>query len=243
MSSTQEPQGRVGHTANLMDQKLYFLGGLDLQNKPLLDFFYLDLLTQNFINSDLTFYNVSINQTNPGVSFGSAGVANQSSIFLIGGLEVNVLPSYYLDYLDYIIFDTHFPKFQQNGNSFDLSENEYSFDINNNSRVWDSKNISTGQGPSSRRSFTAPIDKKGVMYAYGGSNQTQVAPTSGNADTTMYKLDTTTGNWTQAKISSNLSIAQLPSFEYSATFLDNVTIVYIGGKSAAGNYQNMNRVG
>jgi N-acetylneuraminic acid mutarotase len=81
------PTLRRGHTATLIDGKLYILGGLSILEGPtVMDFFYLDFSvkfdTQNLLWQDLS----SINTVPP--HYGAASVeggANNNTLFLYGG--------------------------------------------------------------------------------------------------------------------------------------------------------------
>ncbi|PKK63037.1 hypothetical protein RhiirC2_813416 [Rhizophagus irregularis] len=74
------------HTATLIDNKLYILGGLDLSNKPVKEFFYLDISvsfdTQQLLWQDLT----NINMVPAHFDATSVkGGANNDTLFLYGG--------------------------------------------------------------------------------------------------------------------------------------------------------------
>ncbi|GBB96545.1 hypothetical protein RclHR1_02780008 [Rhizophagus clarus] len=74
------------HTATLIDNKLYILGGMDLNYIPVKDFFYLDVSvpfnTQELSWQDLT----NVNMVPPHYSATSVkGGANNNTLFLFGG--------------------------------------------------------------------------------------------------------------------------------------------------------------
>src|SRR5687767_7661069 len=82
-----KPLKRSGHTATLIDDKLYILGGGDTPNSiAFLQFFYLDVSvsfnTQELLWSDLT----SINTLPPHhVAASVKGGINNNTLFLFGG--------------------------------------------------------------------------------------------------------------------------------------------------------------
>ncbi|PKC05978.1 hypothetical protein RhiirA5_420196, partial [Rhizophagus irregularis] len=74
------------HTATLIDNKLYILGGLDLSNKPVKEFFYLDISvpfdTQQLLWQDLT--NINLVPAHFDATSVKGGT-NNDTLFLYGG--------------------------------------------------------------------------------------------------------------------------------------------------------------
>ncbi|CAG8649108.1 1612_t:CDS:2 [Ambispora leptoticha] len=211
------PPGRYSHNANLINSKIYFLGGVDERDKLLDDFFFLDVSGgTNF--DDFSFQNFLVDMENPGISWGTTVTAQESIIYLYGGLKTN-----------------------SNGD-WQLANHSYSIDVIN-SALWTEKEIPLDSGPKGRRSMTSIVDKAGIIYVFGGSNQTIDGETRGNYDTTMYKLNSVTGLWSQAPLRTlGIDNTTLPGFDYSATMLGDGKIIYIGGQLANGVYLDMNKV-
>ncbi|CAG8664480.1 7241_t:CDS:2, partial [Ambispora gerdemannii] len=208
--------GRYAHNANLIDSRIYYLGGIDERDKLLDDFFFLDVSGGTNFN-DYSFQNFPVDRANPGISWGATITTQHSIIYLYGGLKAN-------------------------NEVWQLANNSYSIDVKN-SPLWTEKEIPLETGPAGRRSMTSIIDKAGIMYVFGGSNQTINGVTRGNYDRTMYKFDTATGLWSQAPLrTSGIDSTTLPGFDYSATLLDDGKNIYIGGQLANGVYLDMNKI-
>ncbi|GBC04885.1 hypothetical protein RclHR1_05920005 [Rhizophagus clarus] len=135
-----KPEQRALHTATLIDNKLYILGGLYIDGSSVpdvgKDFFYLDVSvsfnTQNLLWNDLSTIN-----TVP-THYGAASVeggANNSTLFLYGGTSVTVMELVYV---------------------FDPQSNSWSIPK------------PTGGIPIKKRELTGIIDHKGIMYLWGG---------------------------------------------------------------------------
>ncbi|GBC10142.1 hypothetical protein RclHR1_09380002 [Rhizophagus clarus] len=140
-----KPEQRDGHTATLIDNKLYILGGeyIDGSGFPDVgkDFFYLDvsvsLNTQNLLWNDLS--NINTVPTHYDAASVGGG-ANDSTLFLYGG-----------------------------NSSVTTMELVYAFDPQSNS--WSIPKI-TGGIPARKHDLTGIIDHKGLMYLWGGSTDT-----------------------------------------------------------------------
>jgi hypothetical protein len=131
---------RSGHTATLIDNKLYILGGSDIFNSNVgKDFFYIDFSvpfnTRNLLSTDLT----NVNTVPAHYNAGSAkGGANNDTLFILVG-ATNIL------------FE---------------NKDVYRFDPQNNS--W-SIPIITGEPPTIIiDASTAVIDRNGRMYLWAG---------------------------------------------------------------------------
>jgi hypothetical protein len=85
-----KPSVYSGHTATFIDNKLYILGGMDLNGKRVKEFFYLDVSvpfnTQELSWQDLS--NVNMVPTHSGAASVKGG-ANNDTLFLYGGFTAD----------------------------------------------------------------------------------------------------------------------------------------------------------
>jgi N-acetylneuraminic acid mutarotase len=135
------PKKRNGHTATLIDNKLYILSGKygpkidDISGK---DFFYLDVSvsfdTQNLLWKDLSNFN-----TVPPHHYAAyvVGGENNNTLFLYGGANDTMMDLVYI--------------------------------FNPQSNSWSIPTI-TGDIPNRKCFLTGIIDQKGFMYLWGGLN-------------------------------------------------------------------------
>ncbi|PKC11510.1 hypothetical protein RhiirA5_397441 [Rhizophagus irregularis] len=132
------PDKRRRHTATLVDNKLYILGGSEI-NKVGKDFFYIDFSvpfnTRNLLLTDLS----KVNIVPPHFGAGSAkGGANNDTLFICGGVDdVNL-----------------------------KMEDVYTFDPKSNS--WSIPKINGDAPPVLVSASTTVIDQKGKMYLWAG---------------------------------------------------------------------------
>ncbi|CAG8592737.1 1422_t:CDS:2 [Ambispora gerdemannii] len=156
----------------------------------------------------------------PGIAFGTTVLRN-TEIYLFGGLSKNT--------------------------SNVINGNTYKFD--SISKRWapvDFVGIFADR-PSSKRSLSSVIDNTGNWYLFGGSNETNL--TIGNNeiqnDPSMYIFNLISMKGSKQKFGSvdnNVDSFLLPMIEYTATFLDDNKIVYIGGKTSRGELVDMSSI-
>ncbi|CAB4404275.1 unnamed protein product [Rhizophagus irregularis] len=132
------PDKRRRHTATLVDNKLYILGGSEI-NKVGKDFFYIDFSvpfnTRNLLLTDLS----KVNIVPPHFGAGSAkGGANNDTLFICGGVDdINL-----------------------------KMEDVYTFDPKSNS--WSIPKMNGEAPPVLVSASTTVIDQKGKMYLWAG---------------------------------------------------------------------------
>jgi N-acetylneuraminic acid mutarotase len=141
---SQTVAARNAHTATLIDEKLYILGGVIPPNNnvsPKETFLYLDL-TVSFNTDNLAWINLSDNNIVP---------PHQDAAVVKGGVHNNSL-------------------FLYGGRSL-LSSKEmalvYAFDTQ--SELWSTPNIIVGIPPTGKTSITPIIDHNGKIYLFGGA--------------------------------------------------------------------------
>ncbi|GES94809.1 hypothetical protein GLOIN_2v1761507 [Rhizophagus clarus] len=141
-----KPKQREGHTATLIDNKLYILGGAYTGNGNAdveKDFFYLDVSasfnTQNLSWNDLS--NINVVPLHYDAASVKGGASN-NSLFLFGGSNDTVMDS-----LVYI--------------------------FNPQDESWKIPEI-TGNTPVRKSELTGIIDHKGIMYLWGGYDEVDV---------------------------------------------------------------------
>ncbi|PKK66328.1 hypothetical protein RhiirC2_852951 [Rhizophagus irregularis] len=192
---TTKPDLRLAHTATLIDDKLYILGGeippRSSGKQPKETFLYIDVSTP-FNTNEVKYTDLS-NSIVPSREYAIAtkGGANNSTLFLYGGA------------------------------TFTNQELVYAFDAQHS--AWYIPKP-TGDPPVGKDFMSPVIDDNGLLYMFGGSR-----PVSGYVND-MFILDTIHFNWKKS------SAINPPSSRdgYSAVFLPNKTIVYLGGFGPSG---------
>ncbi|CAB4395025.1 unnamed protein product [Rhizophagus irregularis] len=196
-SQITKPDLRLAHTATLIDDKLYILGGeippRNSGNQPKETFLYLDVSTP-FSTNEVKYTDLSNSNVVPSHRYSIAikGGANNSTLFLYGGTTF--------------------------GNQ--TMELVYAFDAQHS--AWYVPKP-TGDPPVGKDFMFPVIDDNGLLYMFGGNS-----PVGYVND--MFILDTIYFNW-------NKSSAINPPRRrdgYSAVFLPNKTIVYLGGFGPSG---------
>ncbi|RIB19935.1 hypothetical protein C2G38_2180521 [Gigaspora rosea] len=191
---------RYAHSAALIGNKLYILGGdnnsTSAQFIPTKDFFYLDISvgfnTSNIPWTDLSSVVGTPKQSRAAVS---AGGPNKDIIFLFGGGVENPNSDIPLVY------------------TFDTLKN-----------VWDTPTI-LGIKPPRREYIKSVTDNTGKMYIFGGSYNIETGNSTWTFENRMDILDTIGLTWSKG---SQIQ-APTPRDAFSATLLPNGIIAYIGG--------------
>ena len=188
---TLKPNLRYAHTATLINDKLYILGGSiynNLNGSPKETFFYLDVSVP-FVTNELKWMDLSKNNIIPPHYLSTAikGGTNNNTLFLYGGKPLAA------------------------GGAMDLV---YTFDTQNN--LWRVPVI-TGTPPLRTDGITIVIDYNGLIYIFGGL-------TDANYINDMFVLDSINLSWRKA---SSIN-APSPRTLYSAVFLPNKSIIYMG---------------
>ncbi|RHZ88875.1 hypothetical protein Glove_21g300 [Diversispora epigaea] len=129
----------LAHSTALIDKKLYFIGGYNSKTDRT-PFFYLDL-NQSFYISSPAYVNLEAPPVNIIWATACVGGANNTTIFIFGGI------SWYRKSASYIM--------DKLINTFDAT-----------SREWSAPPIE--REPIRRRGLQAVIDNKGNMYMFGG---------------------------------------------------------------------------
>jgi hypothetical protein len=189
--ATYKPDLRYAHTATLIDNKIYILGG-EIPPRfsgkaPKETILYLDVSTP-FNTNEVKYVDISNNiLPSHRYAIASKGGVNNSTLFLYGG--------------------------QTFGNQ--TMELVYAFDAQHN--AWFVPKP-TGKPPVGKDYMFPVIDYNGLLYMFGGS-----APGVGFVND-MFILDTIHFTWGK----SNAINPPSNRDGYSAVFLPNKTIVYIG---------------
>ncbi|KAF0526944.1 galactose oxidase [Gigaspora margarita] len=196
---------RVAQTSSLVNNKLYFFGGLSgdtFTNET----WYLDL--SNSFNVSMPPWHKG-QETLVAVGFASSCVSpiDNSSVFLIGG---NMLLA-------------------NNASAPFYPSEVYKFDSKNS--YWRPVNvIGYNNSFTSRYIMQAIIDNDGKIFIFGGRN-TDINISDINITTSawyndMHMLDITSLKWSTLNISQNVP---LPCIAYAAVLLPTDEIIYIGG--------------
>ncbi|RIA81370.1 hypothetical protein C1645_790557 [Glomus cerebriforme] len=140
-----KPIQRFGHTATLINDKLYIIGGVSINLITLNDFFYLDV-SAAFNTQNLPWVVLSSSITIVPPHFGAVSVkggVNNNTLFLYGG-------------------------FTENNTTLSF----YTFDTQSNS--WNIPKIANivGYNIPKKGTLSGIIDRSGKMYLWGGSNGT-----------------------------------------------------------------------
>ena len=141
------PSKRGAHTATLIDDKLYILGGYSLSNEPNetvgRQFFYLDVSksfsTQNIQWMDLTSFNSDVAPPPPPHMRAASvrGGANNKTLFLFGGNPI-------------------------------AGEMELVYTFDTQSSLWSVPKITGDYHPLNKSSLFSVIGNNGKMYLFGG---------------------------------------------------------------------------
>ncbi|PKY21291.1 galactose oxidase [Rhizophagus irregularis] len=189
---TIKPDLRYDHTATLIRDGLYIIGGATPDGKtPNYPFLFLDVSipfdTKQLKWHDLS--NLSNNDIVPSHQFAAAikGGADNNTLFLYGGMN--------------------------------LDNNPMSLVYTLNNLSWDTPKIN-GTPPNGKLFITPVIDYNGLIYLFGGYSTENIYTND------MFILDSINLSW------KNVSSINAPSprIEYSAVFLPNKKIIYIGGQ-------------
>ncbi|RIA90182.1 kinase-like domain-containing protein [Glomus cerebriforme] len=210
---------RFDHTATIIDNKLYILGGRSNNHSEIIgkDFFYLDvsvvLNTQKLLWRHIPNINIGYIPSH----FGASSVK--------GGANNNSLILYLAEYHQY---------------SFSIAENVFVYTFNPQHNSWYTPKIVVGNNLKNiiRKKFlTGVIDYDGKMYIWGGIKRHKFDAT----DHAMYVLDTTNLELEKRNV-TNLTNSNVPSLRihYGATLLPNNKIIYIGGYD--GKYLTLDQV-
>ncbi|KAG9285304.1 hypothetical protein G9A89_001438 [Geosiphon pyriformis] len=243
---------RYGHTAVLVNQKIYFLGGIDSTSDHIFDdFFSLDL-SKRFNTNSNSFELIHNKKSIPKVARASAFVVHDTKILVCGGIE-------------------KVSDIKTNGTeTIRASRSIYSIDLKSTDS-WTKKGFNSELEFATRnKTFPFTIDQSGKIYAFISSrvindssytyyqnlNETNLNLIENSSisilnnktsrfvnESAVYVFDTVTNSWSmrQPKVKGN-SETPLPGYEFTATFLDDGRIVYIGGKSNNGNYADMSKI-
>ncbi|RIB14363.1 hypothetical protein C2G38_1661045 [Gigaspora rosea] len=132
------PGERSGHTAFLVANKLYFLGGKNKFGKRTNDFFYLDV-SNSFLTSNLSFHDLSyLSITLPPHQRGTASLCGNTSIYFFGGER-----------------------------DLSNNQDSLIFSFDSVSQQWSLPKIN-GNEPNIRKQLSSTCDSKGQMYLYAG---------------------------------------------------------------------------
>jgi N-acetylneuraminic acid mutarotase len=195
------PGGRLAHSSVLVENKLYFLGGVvdNDNNFCSNEVFYLDVSKpfnmQAPLWTDLTpnagipfrscFGSVSLNKIN-----------NEQTIFLFGGITLDIATNN--DYFPSIIYS-----------------------LNLNSLKWNTPAVKGN--PPARRKETKSITDSGKMYTFSGVVDNTIGSTTVQYLNDMTIFNTADSSW------SIISTPVSGRASYTATLLEDGNIVYIGG--------------
>ncbi|CAG8470069.1 2330_t:CDS:2 [Cetraspora pellucida] len=193
------PGERSGHTACLVDSKLYFLGGKNKYGQLTNDFFYLDV-SKPFLISNFTFlpfHDLSyLSSILPPHQRGTASLCDMS-IYFFGGERDHSTKQISLIYA-----------------------------FNAVTQQWSHPKIK-GNEPNIRKQLASTCDSKGQMYLYAGLNDIDMgSPLKiyNNIDI----LDTVNLIW-NTSTENVFALSPEFNNGFSATMLENGIIVYIGG--------------
>ncbi|CAG8673380.1 11826_t:CDS:2 [Funneliformis caledonium] len=198
-STSFKPVKRGSHTATLINDKLYILGGHNVSADPSgmtgKQFFYLDV-SVSFSIKDVKWVNLTSNNSVPPHFRASAvkGGANNKTLFLYGGEPIN--------------------------EQIEQMEVVYTFDTQGNS--WSIPKI-TGIYSVRKKSLFPVVDNNGKMFLFGGFTFAIFNVNDYVNDMTI--LDTINLRWEQG---SSIN-APTPRGYYGATLLPDQKIIYIGG--------------
>ncbi|KAF0526948.1 galactose oxidase [Gigaspora margarita] len=201
--SDDYPSSRWQQTASLVNNKLYYFGGIgEINYNSVNEVWYLDLSSP---------FNVSMppwhkDQGLPPIIYASSCVSPiDNSVFLIGGIRPSITNT------DYVFYPSEVYEFYPN------------------TSYWNFLNI-TGYNSSfnTRYAIEAVVDNDGKIFIFGGTNSN----ISNYSNTTviryndMHMFDTTTMKWSTLNIFQNVP---LPCNNYAAVLLPTAEIIYIGG--------------
>jgi N-acetylneuraminic acid mutarotase len=206
------PKGRMVHSSVLVENKLFFFGGVrDVGGSN--EVFYLD------VSQPFNMQVPSWNDLTPsaGLPFRSSwataslsNINNEQTIYLFGGATQDIATND--DYFVSII---------------------YSFNLN--SLKWDVPAVK-GTQPERRRAMRSVTDNSGKMYIFGGATDDLTgSPTVAKFLDDMVIFNTVELSWSISK--SPITNPITKRVLYTATLLSNDVIVYIGGYD--GNVNNI----
>jgi hypothetical protein len=140
------PMKRAFHTATLVGDKIYFLGGYTNLSNYTNDFFTLDVSksfkgSEGYPFEDLSYLSVSVPEHNRATT--SVGGRSKDTIFLFDG-HMGI----YTDYANEIV------------QSFSTSD-----------KIWQSVTVNVGKEPKRRTSMNAATDNNGKVYLFGGAKE------------------------------------------------------------------------
>ncbi|RGB41045.1 hypothetical protein C1646_752566 [Rhizophagus diaphanus] len=242
------------HTATLIDNKLYILGGLDLSNKPVKEFFYLDISvpfdTQQLLWQDLT----NINMVPAHFDATSVkGGANNDTLFLYGGATTLVQPMALVYTFDSQNISWSIPKIagintiarksrlsgiiNRDGKIY-LYSGRTAKDIANEMLILDTINLNLGKGslinaPTRRSHYGATLLPDNRIIYIGGMSETTISDVALPLSE-VYIYDTISDSW-----SKEVTSGKIPSDRggfSSILDLDGQRIIIFGGYIINTNY-------
>ncbi|CAB4483524.1 galactose oxidase, partial [Rhizophagus irregularis] len=194
------PMKRSFHTATLVGNKIYFLGGFTDFANYTNDFFTLDV-SKSFNQSegipyeDLNYLSTGVPEHNRATT--SVGGESKDTIFLFDGHMGN-----YTDYASEVV------------QSFSTSE-----------KIWQTVTTNVGKEPMRRTSSNAATDSNGKAYLFGGAKELRPI----QYYNVMNTFDTINKVWFSINF-DGIASAPTPRDGYTATFIpETSSIIYIGG--------------
>ncbi|CAG8651251.1 5380_t:CDS:2, partial [Ambispora leptoticha] len=205
---------RYGHTANLIKQKIYIIGGKDATGAFVNGMQILDL-PSNFssVNTSNNIINIiNITSSNFSVAWGTS-VVDDSNIFYFGGV-------------------TSDNKATANIIQYDTKQNRLS------------NPLEVSSSPSARRGLNSVIDQNGKWYIYGGSSDVDddYHNLMSNSDTAVYYVMLTPNDDSLTFAPKKFPDQTSNRFDYTATVIGN-NIIYIGGLRATNDFIGMEEIG
>ncbi|CAG8588548.1 7688_t:CDS:2 [Ambispora gerdemannii] len=215
ISDSFSPYPRYAHSALLINENIYFVGGQVFNTTyqttlPSKDFFYLNV-SKEFTTISLPWTDLSdlSGLAENSWTATAVGGSNQDQLFLLGGAPWNIS-----DPLVFM-FDTRI-------------------------RSWSTPKISE-LPPSRRREFSAVSDGSSHIFCFGGLEDkatTNKPDTNTTFSNEMVVLDTIELSW----VMKSTIRAPLPRADSAATLLSNGQILYVGGRQANGQFVLMNEI-
>ncbi|KAG9285446.1 hypothetical protein G9A89_010921 [Geosiphon pyriformis] len=199
------PVPRSGHTANLIDERIYFLGGLHGPYTPPENNVYLDL-TVNFSRATPPFLKLDSLKNLPSLCYSttcSIKTSNVSSIFLYGGIQ----------------------EIPNSGHHWEPANLTMKIDISPTISTWVSDSLPASLIPGRAR-LQAVTDRTGQVYIWGGTLNLK-----GLIDNSMYIYNTINESWKVSQAKQEIE----SRYDYSATLLSDGRILYIGGFKSRDN--------
>ncbi|CAG8651537.1 5631_t:CDS:2, partial [Racocetra persica] len=238
------PEGRGGHVAVIVKDKIYFMGGsrrvsddnpikkrFSIRGYNLSDeVFYLDL-TSSFSSENPPFIDLSGN-IDSRIPYGSVkgtavpGGANNGDVYLVGGTLQNLTLLNQIDHNETITDQSLMQtELINTWNVTDRENRELNILIYYpTSQSWLIP-YTRGGPPIRRRSTSTVINQDGMIYIFGGRAEHDTGSPDLIFFNDIYTYDTITPKWTKV----NASNAPSARSHSTATLLPNGKILYIGG--------------